>query len=136
MIDSHMDFLEELAGTLELRGVKLLLIGDCPVVHMVRGTRDAPGGPTFDPPASCADSAQPGYAEVRARMAELAGVLSNVYFIDFYHLLCDSNNQATGNVPGTSMKVYADYDHLEQWAGFYLWPFVCDFFRQHGLPGP
>ena len=69
-------------------------------------------------------------------MSELAVRLSNVFYIDFFDLLCDSNNLVTGNVPGTGTLIYRDSDHLQHWAGFYLWPFVCNFFQLHGLPGP
>ena len=67
-------------------------------------------------------------------MTELATRVANVYFLDFFDLMCDSNNRVTGNVPGTSVQIYRDNDHLHMHAGFYLWPFVCDFFQQHGLP--
>ena len=122
MIDSHMDFLEETAAEFAARGVKLLLIGDLPTTKL-------------DPSrwSSCSDVDQPAYSELRTRMTELATRVSNVYFLDFFDLMCDSNNQVTGNVPGTSVQIYRDEDHLHMYAGFYLWPFVCDFFQQHGL---
>ena len=57
-------------------------------------------------------------------------------FMSIYELMCDSTSQTCGAfIPGTQTLAYFDKQHLTSAGAFYLWPFICSFFRSNGLLG-
>jgi len=67
-----------------------------------------------------------------ALATNLSQTYNDIYFFDYFPLLC---NEKTCDqfVPGTTISAYKDTNHLSVSGSLYLAPFLCSWFKEHGL---
>ena len=146
-VATHVAFLNRTVALVRARGGKLLLLGSVPILN---GRPPKSGDCTTDNLLAGVGHngraaftycdvdrivAETRYAPFRAAMRAMADAAADVFFFDPFDLFF-ANESATGFVPGTQMFAYYDHDHLdENMGGFYLWPFLCSFFKSSGIFG-
>jgi len=127
-ISKYLSFLEEWTAVVKSKGAALVVFGDqysflrtedpsrCRVMPMIQ--------PPWCFPARSEVMRSPVLVAVSAR--------NDWLYFGVEGLFC-SREFCSPFIPDTDYLAYSDYHHLSEAASAYLAPFICSFFREHGL---